>query len=117
MKIAGTAYVKADGKQYTLGGSLTVSVNEFTREGQAGLSGVAGYIEKPKVPYIECEMLTTKEFSSQELEGITDATITAELVNGKTYLLSNAWQAGDIEINAAEGTTTIRFEGMKGKEL
>jgi hypothetical protein len=115
--IAGTAYIKVDGKQYTLGGSLTIAINEFTREGLAGLSGTAGYKETPQVQSREGEFYTTDEFSVKELSGIVNATVTAELANGKTYILSEAWQSGDIEVDAAGGTCTIRFEGMRGREL
>jgi hypothetical protein len=115
-RIAGTAYVKVDGAQYTLAGTLTVSTDSFTREGLAGLSGVAGYKEMPRVPFIEGEFYTTPDVSLPALEAVTNATVTAELANGKTYVLRNAWSAGAREVNAAEGTFTLRFEGMEGIE-
>jgi hypothetical protein len=117
MKIAGTAYFKADGKQFTLSGSFSYSVNKNTREGKAGLSGVAGFTETSKVPWVEGEFYTTPEFRTADLEKITNATITVDLANGVTVLLQNAWQTGDIEIDAAAGTSTVRFEGMAGKEI
>lgn len=115
-RIAGTAYVKVDGNQYTLSGSLTVSPDSLEREGLAGLSGVAGYKEMPRVPFIEGEFFTTAGLSLTAIQAITNATVTAELANGKTYVLRNAWTAGAREVNAAEGTVTIRFEGMEGIE-
>jgi hypothetical protein len=115
--IAGTAYIKVDGKQYTLGGSMNVAINEVTREGLAGLSGVAGYKETPHVPKIEGEFYTTTEFSVRDLEQVKNATVTAELANGKTYILSEAWQSGDIEVDVAGGTCTITFEAMRGREI
>ncbi len=115
--IRGTAYVKVDGKQCTLEGSLTVSINELTREGKAGLSGVAGYTETAHVPYIEGTFYTTDEFSMTELSQITNATVTVELATGKSYLLNNAWQSGDLEEDEAAGTCTVRFEGMSGQEI
>lgn len=115
--IAGTAYIKVDGKQYTLGGSLTYSINTKTRTGVAGLSGVAGFTEASHVPYIEGEFYTTDEFDVRELEAVSNATVTAEMVNGTTILLQQAWQSGDIEVDAAAGTCTIRFEGMEGKAI
>ena len=115
--IAGTAFIKVDGKQYTLEGSLTVSINAVTREGKAGLSGVAGYSETSHIPFIEGAFYTTDEFKAEELSKVTDATITVNLANGRNYLLSNAWQSGDVEIDVAAGTSTIRFEGLQGKEI
>lgn len=116
-RIAGTAYVKVDGAQYSLSGSLTVSVDSVEREGKAGLSGVAGYSEMPRVPFIEGEFYLTADLSLKAVEAFTDVTVTAELANGKTYVLRNAWTAGAREANAADGTVTIRFEGMAGEEL
>ena len=46
-----------------------------------------------------------------------DTTVTAETVNGKTYLLRNAWTAAARELNAVEGSLTIRWEGMSGEEI
>lgn len=112
-RIAGTAYVKVDGAQYTLAGSLTVSPNSVNREGLAGLSGVAGYSETPRVPFIEGDFYTSAALSMPALQAVTNATVTAELANGKTYVLRNAWLAGEPDINAAEGTTTLRFEGIE----
>ena len=115
-RIAGTAYIKVDGNQYSLGGTLTVSTDLYEREGMAGLSGIAGYTEKPRVPFIECEFYNTENLSLAALQAITNATVTAELANGTTYVLRNAWTAGARELNAAEGTVTVRFEGMEGLE-
>lgn len=112
--IAGTAYIKVDSKQYTLGGSLTYSLNNVTRTGISGLSGVAGFTEAAHIPYIEGEFFTTEEFDIMELANITSATVTVELVNGKIISLEQAWQSGDIEPDASAGTCTIRFEGIKG---
>lgn len=115
-RIAGTAYVKVDGKQYALEGSLTVSPDPEEREGKAGLSGVAGYAETPRVPFIEGTFFATQELSLEEVRAIVDATVTAELANGKVYVLRNAWAAGARELNGAEGTVAIKFEGMECKE-
>lgn len=116
-RIAGTAYIKADGKQFSLGGTLTVSIDENDREGISGLSGVAGFKETPRVPFIEGDFLTTDELSVTELRKMIDVTVTAELANGRTYVLRNAWCAKAVEINASEGTASVRFEGMKGEEV
>lgn len=116
-RIAGTAFLKADGAQYLLAGSLTVSIDNLERDGKAGLSGVAGYGEAPRVPFIEGEVFLTADLSTATLLAMTNVTVTAELANGRTYVLSNAWTAKARELNAADGTTTVRFEGMRGREI
>ncbi|WP_299377298.1 phage tail tube protein [uncultured Kiloniella sp.] len=116
-RIAGTAFVKVDSKQYTLAGSITVSTDEAEREGLSGLSGVAGFKETPRVPFIEGEFFATDDLSLKAIEAITDSTVTAELANGKTYVLRNAWTAGARELDGAEGTLSIKFEGISGDEV
>lgn len=116
-RIAGVCYVKAGAAQLALGGTVTVSPASKEREGKAGLSGVVGYVERPRVPYIELEGQTVPGFSAADLEAVEDETITAELANGSTYILRNAWLAAPLEINAAEGTYTARFEGMACDEV
>jgi hypothetical protein len=114
---AGTAYLKVDGNQYPLRGALTVSGSPMERNGIAGQDYVHGYQELPRVPYIEGDVSTLPEVSPEFLETVIDATITAELINGKTYVLRNAWTKGPIEINTADGQFRIRFEGVSCDEI
>lgn len=113
--IGGTAYISVDGEQLSLGGTLTVSISPTEREGQAGLSGPAGYIERPRVPYIEGEFLIPAGFPLEKIEAMTAGTVTAELATGRVAVLSEAWFVGPLDLNAAEGKSTIRFEGIKGE--
>jgi len=116
-RIAGTCFVKADGKSFQLGGSWTCSVDNYEREGISGLSGVAGYSEKPRVPFFEGEFLTTSDFKLSDLEAIKSATIQCEQANGDTYMLRQAWCCGKLEVKSEDGTCTVRFEGMSGEHL
>lgn len=116
-RIAGVAFVKVDDRQLELRGSLTVSTDLFEREGIAGQDSVHGYKETPRVPFIEGDFSTTAELSMDFIASITEATVTAELANGKVYLLRDAWTANAREIDAEEGQVQIRFEGMSGQEL
>jgi hypothetical protein len=110
--IAGTAYLKFDGTQLPLKGNLTVSGTPFERTGIAGQDGVHGYQELPRVPYIEADISTKPEISIEALEAIIDATVTADLVNGHSYVLQHAWTKGPIEINTHDGQFRIRWEGL-----
>lgn len=116
-RIAGVCYLKVDGTQYALRGGLTVSTDALEREGVAGMDGVHGYIERPRVPFISGDLTDTSGLSLEALQSITDATVTAELANGKTYLLRNAWTAEARELNAADGQVSVRFEGLQGGEI
>lgn len=111
-RVAGVCYLKANGKQLTLGGSFTVSPSTVEREGVVGLAGPAGYKEIGRIPYIEGEVVTTADLDVEALDAFVDGTVTAELANGKNYVLTNAWRAGASEIDGVEGKLPVRFEGL-----
>lgn len=115
--VAGTAYIKADGKQFPLRGSLTVSAAVIEREGISGQDGVHGYKEMPRVPFISCDISDGEDVSVPELMAMTNVTVTAELANGKTYVLRNAWVADAVEIDTVEGQMTVKWEGESCDEV
>ena len=115
--IAGTAYLKVDAQQYPLKGAFVVSPGSIIRTGIAGQDGVHGYQEMPRIPYIEGDVSSTPDISFEAIEQLTDVTVTAELINGHVYVLRNAWQRGEIEINTRDGQARIRFEGLACDEI
>jgi hypothetical protein len=115
--IAGTAFLKYDGGFLPLKGNLTVSGSPVERTGIAGQDGVHGYQELPRVPYIEGDISTQPTVSMDTLEAIINATVTAELVNGNTYVLKTAWCKGPLEINTHDGQSRIRSEGVNCIEM
>jgi len=115
-KVAGVCYLKVDGTQYALRGSLTVSPDDIEREGVAGQDGVHGYKETPRVPSISADISDTDGLSLEALRAITDATVTAELATGKVYVLRNAWTKAGHELDTTEGQVSVTFEGMKCEE-
>jgi hypothetical protein len=116
-RIAGVAYIFVDGRQYPLRGSLTISIDTIERAGVAGQDGVHGFIETPRVPWIEGDISDLGELSLTALQAMADVTVTAELANGKVYVLRNAWTATAREFDAAEGQASVRWEGMSAEEM
>lgn len=116
-RIGGTAYVKSDGKSFTVQGNLKLNMSAFSREGIAGMDGVHGYKETPTVPYISFDASYTASTDIETIHATTDATIQVELANGHVYLLSEAWFSGDLEIDGAEGKLGLKFEGISGKRI
>jgi hypothetical protein len=114
---AGTAYLKVDGNMFPLKGNLTVSGSTVERTGIAGQDYVHGYQELPRVPYIEGDVSTLPEVSTEFLEDVINGTVTAELINGTTYVLHNAWTKGPIDVNTHDGQFRIRFEGTGCEEM
>jgi hypothetical protein len=114
---AGTAYLKVDGNMYPLKGNLTISSTPVERTGIAGQDYVHGYQELPRVPYIEGDVSTLPEVSVEQLEAVIDGTVTAELINGTTFVLRNAWTKGPLDVNTHDGQFRIRFEGVSCDEM
>lgn len=116
-RIAGVAYIFVDGRQYPLRGNLTISIDIVARTGVAGMDGVHGYTETPRVPFIEGDFSDIGQLSLITLQNMVNITVTAELANGKVYVLRNAWTSTAREFKAAEGQATVRFEGMAAEEI
>jgi uncharacterized protein YlzI (FlbEa/FlbD family) len=110
-RIAGVAFWKVDGRQLALRGNLTVSPTAFERTGIAGQDAVHGFSEVPRVPFIQGDVSLVEGTSVEDIDAVTDATITAELANGQVWVLRNAWRAQVSEINTREGQFAVRFEG------
>ncbi|MDD2794362.1 phage tail tube protein [Acidocella sp.] len=115
--LGGTAFLKVDGQQFLLRGSFKVYPNTIERTGVAGADGPHGYTEKYNVPSIEGDISDSGGLSIQALTGITNSTVTLELVNGKTYVLSNAWYSGQANLDGVTGSLPVKFEGMRCAEI
>lgn len=112
-RVAGTAYVHVDGSLLPLGGTITVSTWDAEKETKVGLSGVVGYKEMPRAPYIEVEVITENALDLQAFQEVRNSAVTAELGNGQVWVLNPAWATSAPEGNHAEGTATLRFEGKR----
>jgi hypothetical protein len=66
---------------------------------------------------MECDISTTPDVSFDTLVQVVNSTITAELLNGKTYVLKEAAFIRPPEINTREGLSRIRFEGTSCEEM
>ena len=116
-RIAGIAYLAVDGAQYPLRGDFTVSPSSVEREMLAGQDGVHGHREMPRVPFIAGNVSLPPEVSVEALERMRNVTVTAELANGKTYVLREAMTTSAFEIDTAEGQVTVRWEGHRCDEF
>lgn len=116
-RIAGIAYLKADGRQIALHGSWTSNIIGKKREGIAGPDGVHGYKEEFTVPKFSGDGCYTRDTSIEEVFAIEDATITLELANGAVHMLRNAWCSDEIEVSTDDAKYKLTFEGLEGEEL
>lgn len=111
-RFAGTAFVSVNGEQFALRGNLTVSPSPVERTMVAGQDGVHGFQELPRVPYIEGDFSTLHALDLEAVLLQTDVTVIAQNANRWEYVLHNAVVKGGFEINARDGQTRIRWEGL-----
>jgi len=116
-RIAGIAFLKVNSGLLPLRGNFTVSPSAYERAGIAGQDMVHGYSELPRVPYIEGDVSLLPDLSMENLEALTNVTVTAELANGNVYVLHEAWCKSALEMNSREGQTRVRFEGSFCEEI
>lgn len=113
-KMAGTCYIKVDGEQLAVEGSVEIPLTTVVRETKIGSTGVVGYGETPRAPYVKCSAFLTADFPIDKISSSDDMTVTAELANGWVYTLSQAWLVGEISGSMSDGTTSLEFNGIDG---
>ena len=116
-RIAGIAYLKVDGALYPLRGNFTVSPSALERAGIAGQDYIHGFSEMPRLPVISGDVSLVPELSVDDVEAVVNATVTAELANGKTYVLREAWCTSALELNTREGQMRVTFQGVSCDEI
>src|SRR5260221_8032194 len=116
-KIGGTAFCKVNGPQLPLRGSFLVSPSAVERAMVAGQDYVHGYTELPRVPFIEGDFSTLPEVSLEQIEAQVNVTVTAELLNGKVYVLKEATVKSAFEVNTRDGQFRAGWEGTSCDEI
>lgn len=115
-RIAGTAYVTVDGVGYTVAGDFEYNPSSVTRTTLSGQSGVDGYSEKPRAGQIKATLRDMGGLSLAALNAITNATVVAELANGKIIIGRNMWTVDDQSAKAEDATVPVTFEGPSVSE-
>lgn len=115
--VAGVVYLRVDGRMYRARAEIKVSINTVEREAVIGQDGIHGYIERPVVTYVEGKITDGPELSIELLQAMCNVTVTVELLNGKVYLLRNAWNTKAGPLDTTDGSIEFRFEGRAAEEL
>lgn len=114
LRVAGVAYIKADGNQFTVKSGVEAPISQVTREAVMGLAGVGGYKETAQEPYVKFTSVFTADLNIQTITTSTNMTVTVEFANGYVYTLSGAYLRGEPTGNGEEGTLELEFSGLKG---
>lgn len=111
-RIGGTLFVAVNGTRLAVKGNWTIGFGQPKREAIVGMDQVHGYKETPQANFIEGEASATPDLDVPALLNVREATITAELANGKVAVLRDGWQAGDGQLGTEDGVLPLRFEGL-----
>lgn len=117
LRRAGLLAFSIDGERYDVVGNINYSLGEPVREELIGADGVHGYKEVPGTPLMELEIRDSGDLDVASVARINDATVTAELVNGKAVVLRRAFQASPVTQGSEEGTVEVRFVGLSAEEI
>lgn len=109
--VGGTAFIKFDGLQYQLRGELMIQPNTTENEWIANQDGTVVFTQKAVVPYMEMKVSDDSGLSIQQLSAMQGATVTAELINGKVYVLQQAGQWGETKLDTVKGEITYKVGG------
>ena len=115
--IAGTLSFAIDGQTYNLKGAFKVRVGGVSRDPVVGPDGPHGFTEKYNSPGLDADLSDSGGLSIQSLQNITDSTAQVDLVNGKSYVFSNAWTAEAQELDAVSGTITFKMDALDCNEI
>jgi hypothetical protein len=113
-RVAGIVYVKCDGQQFEVKGSVEAPIMATMRENVMSLSGLAGYKETAQRQFIKLTAIFTKDFPIALFRSSTNMTIVAEMANGRAYTLAGAFMEGEITAKGDDGEVDVEFSGTKG---
>lgn len=114
-RVAGICFVKVDGEQLSVEGSVECPIMDVKRETVMSLSGAAGYKETSLAPFVKLSANLVPGFPLAKLQKGTSMTITVNLANGTVYTLSDAWLNGEPAAKGDDGKVELEFGGLKGK--
>jgi hypothetical protein len=117
-RVAGIVFVKVDGVQIKVKANVSYNLGLPKREPVIGHDGVHGYKETPQIAFIEGEQTDSKDLDLKKYLQIDGASVTAQLANGKTIVLTQAWNASEGTGGSEEANMPFRFESMvEGEEI
>ena len=113
----GIIQLQVDGEILEAKGNFSYNLGRPEREPILGADTVHGYMEKPRVAFVEGEITDRGNLNLANLSQLTDVTVTLTLANGKVFVLRDAWSAGEWSGNTDEGNISVRFEGIGAEEV
>ncbi|MDR2187034.1 MAG: phage tail tube protein [Azonexus sp.] len=114
-QITGRVAIMVKGSRVASKEGATLKFSDVEREGIAGDGGVLGYAEKTAIPEIECTVAHSATTRLSDFQAMTDETVSFDADTGTSYVLSNAWCTGALELS--KGELKLKFQGIKCEEV
>jgi hypothetical protein len=114
--IAGTAQVTVDGATYQLEGGLKYSPSTVKREAMLGPDGFHGWKETPITGSITMSLRDAGDLTVADFNAMRNATVVAQLANGKIIVGRNMGTTDAQEVDAADAKFDVKFEGPQVSE-
>lgn len=114
-QVTGKAFITVKGKRRASREGATLKFGGGKRQAEMADSGVVGFSEGNGIPEVEFTLVHTAETSLAELQSMTNETVSFDTDTGKSYVISNAWCTGDLELS--KGEVKVKMQGLSCKEL
>jgi hypothetical protein len=115
-RLAGITGVSIDGAAFMVVSDVTWSPTRWKRETLVGLDAVHGYSETPMQGHIEATLRDSGVITVGDFNSMRCVEVQVQLANGKIVTGANMWNTSALEVRAAEGTFSVRFEGIDVSE-
>ena len=118
-KYFGRAFIRANGITLaSLSNTAKLNPGGVTRTPVMGDHGFLGWSEQTVASEMECEIGISADTDIIALGKMTDATVTFECDNGKTWVIRNACVANPVSPQAGEGgKAPLKFIGPPAEEV
>jgi len=117
MKLGGLLNISRNGKLFKAEGNFDYNLGLPKKEAQLDSAGkVVGYMETAQKNFVKGNIFVTAEDSIVEILQEENLTVVLELNNGKTIVLSGAWNESEGSVNSEKNIMAIELTGMKAEE-
>lgn len=113
--VTGRVFITVNGKRLSSKEGAKLMFGGVERETVLADTGVVGYSEKTVAPGVECTIAHTADFNMQEMQDMKDVSMSFDTDSGKTFVLSNAWCAKQLELE--KGEVKLTFAALSCTEV
>jgi hypothetical protein len=112
-RLAGITVASVNGVVYNVT-EFSWSPGIYKRESLTSFSGVDGYSELYRPPYVAGKFRDAKSVSVNSFNAMTNATVVFQLANGKSIVGHGLWNTGETDVAGVDATFDFKFEGIPG---